>query len=150
MTSTKAMQESFKSSASLELEVSKLKKENKALNTTVSQLLKEVDRLRDNDKFVPEIITTPEQELLETQILKLNTISRTRDLNLEEVKKLDLLIKNKRLLQKKSTSNNEIILPERLSDDELMRIAESVENEDEGSEQESSSEDLMEKRPVKV
>lgn len=134
MGDTKTMQAKFKETASLQVETVTLKKENRALKDTVSKLLKELDRIRDIDRTGPKIITTPEQELLETQILNLNALSRERRLTLEEVKTMDLLIKNKRLITNQSTSNNELTLPEDMSDDELMRIAESVEDKTEGSE----------------
>lgn len=134
MDNTKSMQAKFTSTASLEIQAVKLKKENKALRETVTKLLNELDRIRDLDRTPSKLILTPEEELLEMQINNLNAVSRERKLTLEEVKTLDLLIKNKRLIKKQSTSNNEITLPPNISDDELMRIAESVENQIEGSE----------------
>lgn len=134
MANTKSLEAKFTNTASLEVSNIKLTKENKALQETVSRLCKEIDKIRSIDRTKPTIITTPEQELLEVQINNLNSISRERKLTLEEVKTLDLLIKNKRLISQKSTSNNEFTLPDEMSDDELMRIAESVENETEDSE----------------
>jgi hypothetical protein len=100
----------------------------------VSKLCKEIDRIREIDRKKTSLILTPEEELLEVQINNLNAISRERKLTLEEVKTLDLLIKNKRLIKKQSTSNPELSLPPELSDEDLERIAASVENETEGSE----------------
>lgn len=133
MSNTKDLEASFKI-LPVENELFKLRKENKALNETVSKLCKEIDRLREIDRKKTSLILTPEEELCEVQINNLNGISRERKLTLEEVKMLDLLIKNKRLIKKQSTSNNELTLPEEMSDEELMRIAESVESKEEGSE----------------
>jgi len=133
MSNTKDLEASFKI-LPVENEILKLRKENKALYETVGKLCKELDRIREIDRKKTSLILTPEEELCEVQINNLNGISRERKLTLEEVKMLDLLIKNKRLIKKQSTSNNELTLPEEMSDEDLMRIAESVENEKEGSE----------------
>jgi len=134
MANTKSLQKKFTESASIEVEVVKLRKENNALQETVTKLCKEIDRIREIDRKKTSLILTPEEELLEVQINNLNSISRERKLTLEEVKTLDLLIKNKRLIKKQSTSNNELTLPAEMSDEELERIAASVENKTEGSE----------------
>lgn len=134
MSDTKSLQKSFLESSSLEVEVLKLRKENKALHETVSKLCRELDTSRGIEKVPSKLILTPEEEILSVQISQLNGVSRERKLTLEEVKTLDLLIKNKRLLNKQRTSNNNLTLPENLSDEELMRIAEHVEDQPESSE----------------
>lgn len=129
MPKTKTLQQNFKSTAVLEQTVVELKKENQALKETVSKLLNEVDRLRGVDKEkVVRLELTPEQEILEMQIHRLQQVSRERALTLDETRTLDLHIKNKRLLDDKSTVNAEYsVLPADISDDELLRIAEGVE-----------------------
>lgn len=125
---------------SIELENLKLREENKSLNKTVSKLCQELNRLRDIDTAtVTKLFLRPEDEILAIQIQQIQAISRERKLTLEEVKTLDLLIKNKRLGENKSTSNSELTLPGKLSDDELMRIAESVESQEKDSGDESAS-----------
>lgn len=127
--SIKTLEGKFKSEASLEVIVTELKKENKALKDTVSKLLKEVDRLNDIDKeTVTRMDLSPEQQILEMQIMRLHAESLQRPLTLDETRTLDLHIKNKRLLEDKSTLNADYTaLPSGMSDVELMRIAESVE-----------------------
>jgi hypothetical protein len=117
-----------KALASLELENLKLRKENEALNETVSKLCKEINKLRNIETpTVTKLFLSPEEHICALQIQQLRAISDERKLTLEEVKTLDLLIKNKRLLENKSTSKSEFDLPPNMSDDELLRIAESVE-----------------------
>lgn len=129
---TKDLQNSFNSTAKLEIENLKLKEKNKALDKTVTKLCEELNRVRNIDTNVTKIFLSAEEEICVFQIEQIRAVSRERKLSLEEVKTLDLLIKNKRLMDKKSTSNAEITLPPNLSDEELMRIAESVEEKDQG------------------
>ena len=141
MANTKDLQESFKSSAALETSLLQLKKENKALKDTVSKLLAELNNVRDIDTGkVTKLVLTPEEEICTLQIQQLQAVSRERKLSLEEIKTLDLLIKNKRLLNKQSTANNTFeTLPPELSDAELLEIAASVEKEkEEGPESRTS------------
>ena len=130
--SIKNMKDKFTSTASLEKTVATLKKENKALQDTVSKLLKEVDRLNDIDKkSVVALDLTPEQQIIEMQIMRLQATSLERALSYDETRMLDIHIKNKRLLEDKSTMNADYkTLPSTITDDELMRIAENVEIEE--------------------
>jgi len=110
------------------LEISKLEKENKALNETVDKLLKEIDTLREQKTGITNVIklyVTPEEEILENQISRLQQISRTRCLDMNEAKMLDLYIKNKRLIAEKSTMNAEFkTISEDTDTDELLRLVE--------------------------
>ena len=135
MSNTKDLSKSFKETAMLETTVLQLRQENKALKDTVSKLLAELNSVRDldNSPIVRKSLTA-EEEICVIQIENLRALARERRLSLEEIKTLDLLVKNKRLLNKKSTSNNEFnVLPAEISEDELLRIAESVEEKESNS-----------------
>ncbi len=129
--STKTLGDKFKAEAALELQVAELKKENKALKDTVTKLLAEVDRLNGLDKKkLIKLEISPEQEIMDMQIMRLQAISRERLLSIDECRQLDLHVKNKRLLDDKSTINAEHkTLPAQISDAELLRIAESAQEE---------------------
>ncbi len=130
--SIKTLEKNFKSKASLELSVTELKEENRALKETVTKLLAEVERLNGLDKKALPIDLSLEQQILEMQIAMLHQESMNRVLTLDETRKLDLHIKNKRLLEDKSTLNAEYTtLPTEISDAELMRIAENANTEEE-------------------
>lgn len=134
MSNTKDLKKSFTSTAMLETSNLQLKKENQALKKTVSKLLAELNSARNIDPDnVTKLILTPEEEICTLQISQLQSVSRERKLSLEEIKTLDLLIKNKRLLNKQSTANNTFeSQPLEISDNELMEIAASVEEKKEG------------------
>lgn len=51
---------------------------------------------------VSTIIVSPEQALLDDQILMIQTRAYMKELNLEDVKKLDILLKNQRLIKEDS------------------------------------------------
>lgn len=126
--STKALQKDFKSKASLEIQVSKLKEENVALQATVTKLLQKIDEIRDID---PDSIITrgfsPEQEIIEVQIARLQAVSRERELTLDETRTLDLHLKNKRLIDKELKDALEAEYRD-LSDDDLMKEIENEQN----------------------
>lgn len=77
----------------------KLKEENKALKDTVSKLLAQLDKER-NITASPIIqgAFSPEMEIIELQIHRLQMLSREGKLKMEDAKILDILIKNKKLL----------------------------------------------------
>lgn len=109
-----------------------LNKENQALKTTVTKLLEEIDRLRElsrpTDPNIERIIQSPEQKIIEEQINSFETISRQRGLTLEEIRGLDLLIKNKKLLEgNKPLEPDWSKVPEGQTDSDLLRIAGNVE-----------------------
>jgi hypothetical protein len=120
----KTLGKKFKNKALIEAENSKLVEENVALKATVTKLLKKIEQLSDID---PDNIIrrgyTPEQEIVEVQIERLQAVSRTRTLSLDETRTLDLHLKNKRLID---TKMKEVIEAEfqDLSEDDLMGLLE--------------------------
>jgi hypothetical protein len=136
--------EDVRSVATLETLVLVLKNENKALKETVSKLLEELNSTRNINHSGLVTHLSPEEEICNFQIQQLQAVSRERKLSLEEVKTLDLLIKNKRLLSQKSTSNQEFTLPAKITAEELELIAGNVEDDTgKSSERSSSQEDPL-------
>lgn len=128
---TKSLQTKFKDTALLETENVKLKKENRALRQTIDKLLKQTEKTKALSNVI-RLEMSPEQEILEVQIQNLRAISRERILTLEETKMLDLHIKNKRLLDDKSTVNADYKeVPKGLTEEDLIEIAGNVEIEEE-------------------
>lgn len=109
----------------------KLEKENQALQLTVDKLLKEIDTLRSAIVPKPQLIkihVTPEEEILDQQIRLLQAKSRVGMLEMNEAKMLDLYIKNKRLLQDKSTLNadfNSLPVNDSMTNEQLLQLIES-------------------------
>jgi hypothetical protein len=149
-----------KSLAKVNQEVLELRKENEALQQTVTMLLEENERLRNlpvvrnvdsNTITLPTVQRmqrSPEQEIIEEQILHLDTISRGRMLSLEETRTLDLLIKNKKLLEPKSDHEPDWKkVSDATSESDLLRLADVNQPEQESRETESradtSSEDTL-------
>lgn len=130
MTKTPTLKENFKSTAALEQNIAELKKHNKALEETVTKLLAEIDRLNNKSGLI-KLNTTPEEEIIDTQISKLQTISRESTLTLDQTRTLDLLLKNKNALEKKNAKGDlepeYTDLTDSTSVDKLLRLAESVE-----------------------
>ena len=124
MDNTKSLEKKFKEVTIVDVN---LQEENTKLKRVISKLVKELDETK------KQLVLSAEHNICEVQIQKLQEVALERKLTLEEVKTLDLLIKNKRLITKKSTSNNELTLPPELTEDELMRIAESDKEEEESS-----------------
>ena len=132
MAKTKDLRKGFKSKAVLETENVELRKENKALKETITKLFRKLDNLPEESKSnVVKLQLTPEQEILEMQIMRLQAISRERVLTLDETRKLDLHIKNKRLMEDKSTINADYKkVPEGITEKDLLEIAGNVEIEE--------------------
>lgn len=130
----KALKESYVNSGVPEHKLLVLEEENKALKETVTKLLAEIERLHDKEITSSLIVLEPasaELMIIEKQIQLLKATALTRMLSLEETKILDIHIKNKRLLEGSSTSILDAefkSLPANMSDEELLRIAESVES----------------------
>lgn len=123
-----------------------LSAENEALKQTIELLHKEIDRLKGGKKSATIALKLlPEEEIIYTQIQNLLFDSRNRKLNMEETKQLDFYIKNKRLIEEKSTVNADFKnLPDDISDDELNKIAEGTIDVITDSIQSSSEEDSVE------
>lgn len=111
-----------KTKATLETEVLQLKKENKALQLTVTNLLKEIDRLKDIGLGEIDSSLPPEEQIILKQINYLVAESTTRTLTLDETRGLDLLLKNKRILDDKKPKVNEDEVPEGTTSADLLRI----------------------------
>jgi len=130
----KVLENEFKSVSVLEQKNLKLKEENRKLKDAVNQLIDRLDTLDKNKSNLIKLELSSEELIIERQIQFLKESAMIRPLTLEETKILDLHIKNKRLLTDKSTINAKYkSLPDNMSDDELLRIAERVdENQEEG------------------
>lgn len=116
-------------------EVIKLQKENAGLHETIDKLLVEIESLKSSpvpksDNKLIKIHTTPEEEILEQQIMRLRQVSQTRMLEVNEAKMLDLYIKNKRLLEEKSTINAEFsaLSSDSMTNEQLFQLIESQKN----------------------
>lgn len=97
--------------------IARIDKENKNLNDTIDRLLlkiteyeQEIINLRrilegggDSGLLAP---ISDEEMIADIQLKRLMEKAKFGELNLEEIKKFDLLVKNKRLAQGKSTQNN--------------------------------------------
>lgn len=141
----KDVQENFEKN----FELVKLEKENKGLHETIDKLLKEIDKLRalhvPAQSKVIKLNATPEEEILDQQINFLQQASRIRMLEVNEAKMLDLYIKNKRLIQEKSTLNAEFSsLPDDISDEKLLQLVESGKYEQENESSIGCGEDSLE------
>lgn len=116
-------------------ELIKLQKENTGLHQTIDTLLKEIDSLKSSpvpkaENKLIKIHTTAEEEILDQQIMRLRSVSQTRMLEVNEAKMLDLYIKNKRLLEEKSTINAEFnaLSEENVTNEQLFQLIESQKN----------------------
>lgn len=102
--------------------------------TLIEKLLIENDKLREKTKHLEQLLqsitTTPtvhkisaEELICIEQINILQNRSGQRELSLEEVKRLDLLIKNLRLLREPSTQVIDTVGHRDLKDEDLVRLA---------------------------
>ena len=112
----------FAISVSLQKQIQKLEEENKHLKHLLSSTTPLVGA-------VP-IILTPEEALIDGQIDILEERGRTHELSLEEVKKMDLLMKNKNILKQNNPKTIDI-KPNKsgLNKKELLQIAASKKDE---------------------
>ncbi|HEY8390187.1 MAG TPA: hypothetical protein VIL26_04460 [Clostridia bacterium] len=128
----KVLEKEFKTISALEQKNLELKEENRKLKEAVNQLIARLDALDQTKNKLVKLEISSEELIIERQIQFLKESAMLRPLTLEETKILDLHIKNKRLLTDKSTINAKYkSLPDDMSDDELLRIAESVETQEE-------------------
>lgn len=119
--------------------IKKLEGHNVGLSQTVDTLMKqleqknqEIHHLQDMlSKMTPvigeatPIIPTDEEIIAEFQLKALKSAAMSRDLTLDEVKRYDLLVKNKRLAQGNATTIDGAVkkLPKNISNAELIQIA---------------------------
>jgi hypothetical protein len=121
---TKMLKEEFKSTAALEVQNLKQKEEIAALQAVVTKLLAKIDEMQGLD--LANLINrgfSPEQEIVEIQIERLQALSRERQLTLDETRTLDLHLKNKRLIDKDARDALDAEFRD-LSEDDLMDILE--------------------------
>jgi hypothetical protein len=101
-----------------------------------AQLMQEIEHLKqlletsisvESSHPVERIIVTPEEALIDRQIEMIQSRGYDRELTLEDTKKLDLLIKNKRLSKEQSTTipgEPKKYAPQKvISNKELIKIA---------------------------
>lgn len=125
-----------------------LDREAKAAMLTITKLLKDVSQKTEKiahlekvvAKAVPVIVPQPdgkvvveisaELEITELQLERLKQAARIRPLTLEEVRAMDLLVKNKRLSKGESTQNLPGANYRELPDIELMKLASKADEQD--------------------
>jgi len=98
-------------------EITALEKENKALQETVTKLLKELDRIKGiKSNIILSEHLSAEEEILELQINRIQAISRERLLDIDETRQLDVLLKNKQLFSQNKTVEDDLkdVTPEML------------------------------------
>lgn len=97
--------------------IDKLKDENRNLKQKVQQLEQMLMSTRES----LALNVSPEEQICVKQIDSLNRISNDRDLTLEEVKKLDFLVKNLKLIRKEANNIVEMTAKD-VTPDELLAI----------------------------
>lgn len=108
--------------AELQKKVAELEAQNKALNITVTNLLKEIDRLKDLGLEPIDPSLSAEEQILIKQINYFMAESQTRQLSLDETRALDLLLKNKRIIDDKKPKTPDDEVPEGTSTADLLRL----------------------------
>ena len=115
----------------------KLEEKCIALSQVVDSLLKQAEQKEEEiahlksmlSKTVPiigevvKIDPSDEEVIAEIQLRKIRENARIRDLTLDEIKKFDLLVKNKRLAKGDATVIESNKLPENLTKKDLLKIA---------------------------
>lgn len=99
--------------------IDNLKSENRELKIKVKQL--EEMLMSTRESLIINI--SPEEQICIKQIDSLNKISNERDLTLEEVKKLDFLVKNLKLIRKEANNIVEMNAKD-VTPDDLLAILE--------------------------
>lgn len=122
----------------LKAELEQLQAHNVGLSQTIDKLLKQLEEKSAEIRHLQDMLmkTTPiigdvtpvyisdEEVIAEYQLKALKSAAMMRDLTLDEVKRFDLLVKNKRLAQGNATTiEAQKGLPKGLSKDELVQIA---------------------------
>lgn len=93
-----------------------------------SVLQKEIDEIKKSlpqpgQSAVEKVIVSPERALIEDQIAMIQARSYMKELNLEDVKKLDILLKHSKILKEQDSALDGKSKPVALSPDELIKIA---------------------------
>jgi hypothetical protein len=124
----------------LKPQIVKLEALNLGLSQSIDNLLKTLDQKDDEIRHlkqllvgsqlptfgeVSRILLSDEEIIAEKQLGRLRNMSMERDLTLDEVKRFDLLVKNKRLAQGNATTieSKPVGLPKDMSNDQLMKLA---------------------------
>lgn len=119
-------------------EIKQLQAHNVGLSQTIDKLLKQLEEKTNEIRHLQEMlmksipvigditpmIVSDEEVIAEYQLKALKSAAMMRDLTLDEVKRFDLLVKNKRLAQGNATTiEAQKNLPKNLSKEELLKIA---------------------------
>ena len=120
----------------LRLKVLQMEKDNVALGEALDKALQALDKKDQEIKHLQTLLSgsapnlhlfpqnIPDEEIIALQQLEsLKLISATRDLTLEEIKKFDLLVKNKRLSQGSPTTIDAEFDKLPTSTDDLKKLA---------------------------
>lgn len=121
----------------LRTDVLRLEKLNVGLSQTVDNLLNTIESkdteiahlkqlLMGSTDVIGEampILMSDEEVIALKQLDRLKQISMQRDLTLDETKRFDLLVKNKRLAQGNATTIDQTKLPKNISNDDLLKLA---------------------------
>lgn len=140
---------SDKSLVVIEQENLELRKENVGLKDTLTILMAEIERLRDLTSnpvtgIATKIAKAEEEHIIFDQIGLLSLASKQRVLTLEEIRALDLLIKNKKLLEPKTPIETDYTkVPPGSSEGDLLRIAGNVESPKPRNKPKSSKKDTV-------
>lgn len=118
-----------KSSLLIKQENLELNKENEALKETVTKLLVEIERLRNLPVRIntPNLNQTIEEQIINDQIKEYQAIAVGKAMDIDDIRALDLLIKNKRLLEQHKPIEPEWSELSDTPDKELLRLAGDVE-----------------------
>ena len=94
------------------------------LHGTIDQLKEEIAQLKKipTQGPVDKIIVSPERALLDEQIYMIQQRSYAKELSLEDVKKLDLLLKNMKIIKEADAAIKTTSKKLELSSDELLKI----------------------------
>ena len=119
-----------KSSLLIKQENLELNKENYALKETVTKLLQEIERLRNLPIQITPINSnqTIEEQIINNQIKEYQAIAVGKAMDIDDIRALDILIKNKRLLEQHKPIEPEWSELQDSSENELLRLAGNVEN----------------------
>jgi hypothetical protein len=116
----------------------KLEQKSNALSETINKLLEQLSAKEDEIVQLKKIISQSSQQsgtivnialsdeevIADIQLNKLKDAARTRELTLDEIRKFDLLVKNKRLAQGNATTiDGKVNSMKQLGTSELIKIA---------------------------
>jgi hypothetical protein len=120
----------------LKRELISLRRENSACFKTIEKLLKDINKKHEEiaslQKLVSQTVPViqksketlePEAEIADLQLERLRESAQTRALTLEETRAFDLLVKNKRLAQEKSSKNSSVGAFRHVNEIELIQVA---------------------------